>query len=112
MTLAQPLTDLEIADVRAAFADPYNNGLCDDDKMWRGARSDVPRLLATITSLQSGLQRTREALRPFAAAGSMMDLVRLEDDRVVYTPVIDANFCITAGDLRKANAALTPPTGT
>lgn len=66
--------------------------------------------IATVESLQRENERLKAVLKPFAKAGSLMDLVRRADDDVVYTPVIDANYCITAGDLREARAALTEPT--
>jgi hypothetical protein len=95
MTLSTPtpLTDEEIATFQKECAG--SNSEWGD---WPNI--DMQRALATITSLQSDLQRTRDALQKIAASGPVSANGKRDADA-------GWSFCYDT-----ANAALTPPTGT
>ena len=92
------MTDID-AIVQQALRDPATMAT-----VMRKVSATIGELQATITSLQSDLQRTRDALAFFVGAPLRYN------DSIIEIPCKSYSGAMEA--VRKAHAILTPPTGT
>lgn len=81
---------------------PDPSGMGHEDEADEYIRADL------VEAMEAENQRLREALRPFANAGTLFDGLpgEVEFDQCIYSPAAGKEYSLCGDDLRRARAAL------